>query len=130
MRGSRCPEFAAEDFYAFIVKLFEEHASVSLLELFPRLDDSERTSIMMDFGRSWQHLTTTSTLKLAHWKKVHFHIFGIAHCDKEKSMRCYWKAKRSASKHPNPEELRSPYLDEDLLQWDEAIGGLDVQLGA
>ena len=45
-------------------------------------------------------------------------------------MRCYWKAKRSASTHPILDELRSSYLAEDLLQWEEARGGLDVQLGA
>ena len=54
-----------------------------MLELLPRLDDSERTSIVMDLERSRQHLMTTFTLKLAHWKEVHYQIFGIAHCDKE-----------------------------------------------
>ena len=130
MRGRRCPELAAGDFDVFIAKLFEEQASVLLLKVGPRLHDAERTSIMVDFEKARQHLTATFTLKLAHWQEAHFQCFGIAHCDKEKANRCYFRAKRSGAKHPLLEELRSSFLAEDREQYEEARGGLVNQLGA
>ena len=130
-RGRRCPELAAGDFDVFTTMLFDEEASVLVLELGRKnLDDSERTSIMMDFERARQHLMGTFTLKLHHWKEAHFQAFGIAHCDKTKALRCYFNAIRSASRHPLLQELRSDAFAEDRAVYEEARGGQLSLLGA
>ena len=113
LRGRRCAELAAGDFHEVISDMYKQEAASLYLDLPTTLPDEQRLAIVSEFEKSRQHLLSTFILKLAHWRECPYTVFGVAHYQAAKAMRCYRFAMASNCTHELMMELKGSELEEE-----------------
>ena len=106
-----------------ISDLYKQEAALLYLDLPTTLLDEQRLAIVSDFEKSRQHLLSTFILKLAHWQECPYTVFGVAHYQASKAMRCYQLAMASNCTHELVMELKSSELAEERVLF-EMNGGM------
>ena len=106
LRGRRCAELAAGDFFKLAHVLFEASATGLEYGLPKGLSKEDVALLMKDFHLARQHLLTIYVMKLSFWTEAPHALAGIAHWDPEVRIRCLQKCMESQSNHPKIAKLR------------------------
>lgn len=120
LRGRRCPELAAGDFFGLLQQLFDSKASM-LETLLPRsLAQEEILQLLKGFMVARQHLLATYVVKLSFWNQPPHLLAGLAHHNRFTRMQCLRDCLSSLSGHPAI--LRLKDLEEECYCFLEAGG--------
>eukprot|EP00435_Cladocopium_sp_Y103_P046299 s241_g13.t1 len=129
LRGRRCSELAAGDFFQLLRKIFEESATRLEYQLPRGLSLEEVAGFMKDFHLARQHLLTTYVVKLSFWTEAPHVLAGLAHSDPTVRVKSVQKCLASGSKHPKITELRRHVLAvQELMESGGLWGDSDVML--
>ena len=107
LRGRRCAEMAAGDFFHLLTGLFEQNATKLELMLPRGLAASEIAQLMRDYDIARQHLLCTYVLKLNFWQHAPHALAGLAHSRAEVRVKCVQRCLASDSQHPRILELKN-----------------------
>ncbi len=110
LRGRRCAELAAGDFFQVLRHLFEESATRLEFQLSRGLSKEDATELMKDFHLARQHLLMTYVVKLSFWTQAPHVLAGLAHWDPQTRIRCLQKCLQSKSSHPKISQLRTELM--------------------
>ena len=129
LRGRRCSELAAGDFFQLLRKIFEESATRLEYQLPRGLSLEDVAGFIKDFHLARQHLLTTYVVKLSFWTEAPHVLAGLAHPDPTVRVQSVQKCLASGSKHPKIMELRRHVLAvQELMESGGLWGDSDVML--
>eukprot|EP00435_Cladocopium_sp_Y103_P070956 s111_g36.t1 len=106
LRGRRCAELAAGDFFKLLHVLFDASAARLEYELPKGLSQEDVALFIKDFHLARQHLLTIYVVKLSFWTEAPHALAGIAHWDPKVRVKCLQKCLESQPNHPKIAELR------------------------
>ena len=106
LRGRRCAELAAGDFFRLIQSVLEVSGTVLESELPRQLSEEEVSQLLQDFERARQHLIMTYVMKLTFWTQPPFVMAGLAHWNPSVRVDCVRKCLESSCVHPRISQLK------------------------
>lgn len=100
LRGRRCAELAAGNFFDLLESLFQSSAAALELKLPRGLAKDQVLQLMKDFEMCRRRLISTYVLKLSFWTQAPHALAGLAHWDPRVRSECLRKCVDSDSDHP------------------------------
>eukprot|EP00438_Fugacium_kawagutii_P014582 Skav210160 [mRNA] locus=scaffold1811:103411:117781:+ [translate_table: standard] len=100
LRGRRCAELAAGNFFELLESLFQSSGTALELKLPRGLEKDQVLQLMKDFEMCRRHLISTYVLKLSFWTQAPHVLAGLAHWDPRVRSECLRKCVESDSDHP------------------------------
>lgn len=106
LRGRRCAELAAGNFFDLLESLFRSSATALELKLPRGLAKDQVLQLMKDFEMCRRHLISTYVLKLSFWAQPPHALAGLAHWDPRVRSECLRKCVESNSDHPKIQTVK------------------------
>ena len=121
LRGCRAPEIAEGAFQRLLLDLSNKRASELLTTLPRELSPESRALLLQEFERARSHLVFMVSLRLDHWRKPPWCVFGCAHPSAHISKRFLRSCLELPADTPLVQRMR-----EQVLQFLDDEAGVDA----
>ena len=107
LRGRRCPQLVAGEFFTVAQRLFDCSAVRLEADLPRNMSQQQVHELMSDFEAARQSILSTYIMKLSFWGEAPHALAGLGHQDANVRCKYLRKCLQSSSSHPRIQELKA-----------------------